>query len=174
MREAGCSKLIFSSTGAVYGNATPEPIREDAQCQPINPYGKSKWMIERILTDFRQAYQLNFFCFSCFNGGGADPSGLIGELRDTETHLIPRALMALQGRCGDVRADCLKARAKCVTERPHSSASRFSEISEPRLAVISSLTEPSGDVRSGRFVLRGRVGDRDSARGEVVPCKATS
>jgi UDP-arabinose 4-epimerase len=54
MREAGCSKLIFSSTGAVYGNATPEPIRDDAQCQPINPYGNSKWMIERTLADFRR------------------------------------------------------------------------------------------------------------------------
>jgi UDP-glucose-4-epimerase GalE len=101
MREAGCSKLIFSSTGAVYGNATPEPIREDAQCQPINPYGNSKWMIERILADFRQAYRLSFFCFRYFNASGADPSGLIGELRETETHLIPRALMALQGYVGD-------------------------------------------------------------------------
>jgi UDP-glucose 4-epimerase len=101
MREADCMKLVFSSTGAVYGNAGSEPIREDAPKLPVNPYGASKLMIERILDDCRAAYGLNSVSLRYFNASGADPSGVIGEKRDVETHLIPRAMMALQGYCGD-------------------------------------------------------------------------
>jgi UDP-glucose-4-epimerase GalE len=97
MLDSGCLNLVFSSTGAVYGNADSRPIKESFACVPINPYGASKWMIERMLSDFRAAYGLNSVCLRYFNASGADPSGLIGELRDRETHLIPRALMAIQG-----------------------------------------------------------------------------
>src|SRR5882757_832907 len=101
MREVQCMQLVFSSTGAVYGNASREPIREDSACEPVNPYGSSKRMIERILSDYRKAYRLRSICFRYFNASGADPSGLIGELRDPETHLIPRAMKALQGYVAD-------------------------------------------------------------------------
>ncbi|WP_213773159.1 UDP-glucose 4-epimerase GalE [Bradyrhizobium sp. dw_78] len=101
MREAGCSRLVFSSTGAVYGNADSKALPETYACAPINPYGTSKWMIERILIDYRSAYGLGSFCLRYFNASGADASAEIGELRDNETHLIPRAMMALQGHVGD-------------------------------------------------------------------------
>ena len=101
MRDVQCMQLVFSSTGAVYGNASREPIREDSACEPVNPYGSSKRMIEQILSDYRKAYRLSSVCFRYFNACGADPSGLIGELRDPETHLIPRAMMALQGYVAD-------------------------------------------------------------------------
>jgi UDP-glucose-4-epimerase GalE len=101
MREAHCSRLIFSSSGSVYGNAGPGLISEQHHCAPENPYGASKWMIERILSDCRNAYQLRPICFRYFNAAGADPDNQIGELRDDETHLIPRAIMALQGRLSD-------------------------------------------------------------------------
>jgi UDP-glucose-4-epimerase GalE len=101
MREAGCNRLVFSSTGAVYGNADSKALPESYACAPINPYGASKWMIERILADYRSAYGLGAFCLRYFNASGADASGGIGELRDNETHLIPRAMMALQGHVGD-------------------------------------------------------------------------
>ncbi|HEY5131833.1 MAG TPA: UDP-glucose 4-epimerase GalE [Bradyrhizobium sp.] len=101
MREAGCSRLVFSSTGAVYGNTDSRALPESYPCAPINPYGASKWMVERILADYRSAYGLGAFCLRYFNASGADPSGGIGELRDNETHLIPRAMMALQGHIGD-------------------------------------------------------------------------
>jgi UDP-glucose-4-epimerase GalE len=97
MREAGCDRLVFSSTGAVYGNADSRALAEDFSCDPINPYGASKWMIERVLKDFRGAYGLGSFALRYFNASGADASGGIGELREPETHLIPRAMMALQG-----------------------------------------------------------------------------
>jgi UDP-glucose 4-epimerase len=101
MREAGCHRPVFSSTGAVYGNADSRALSEDHPCAPINTYGATKWMIERILADYRGAYGFGAFCLRYFNASGADPSGAIGELRDNETHLIPRAMMAMQGYLSD-------------------------------------------------------------------------
>jgi UDP-glucose-4-epimerase GalE len=101
MRAAGCNRLVFSSTGAVYGNADSKALPESYPCAPINPYGASKWMIERVLTDYRAAYGLSSFVLRYFNASGADPSGEIGEMREVETHLIPRAMLALQGHVPD-------------------------------------------------------------------------
>src|ERR1700744_2120010 len=101
MHNAGCRRIVFSSTGAVYGNADSKELPEDFPCAPINPYGASKWMIERMLADYRAAYGFGAFCLRYFNASGADPAGGIGELRDNETHLIPRAMMALQGHVDD-------------------------------------------------------------------------
>ncbi|MCP3460102.1 UDP-glucose 4-epimerase GalE [Bradyrhizobium sp. CCGUVB23] len=101
MRHAGCHRIVFSSTGAVYGNADSKALPENFACAPINPYGASKLMIERMLADYRAAYGFGAFCLRYFNASGADPAGGIGELRDNETHLIPRAMMALQGHVGD-------------------------------------------------------------------------
>jgi UDP-glucose 4-epimerase len=101
MRAAGCNRLVFSSTGAVYGNADSKALPETYPCQPINPYGRSKLMIEQMLDDHRRAYGFGAFCLRYFNASGADVSGTIGELRDPETHLIPRAMMALQGHVPD-------------------------------------------------------------------------
>jgi UDP-glucose-4-epimerase GalE len=101
MRESGCNRLVFSSTGAVYGHADSKALPESYPCAPINPYGASKWMIERILADYHSAYGLGAVRLRYFNASGADASGGIGELRDNETHLIPRAMMALQGHVRD-------------------------------------------------------------------------
>ena len=101
MRSAGCHRIVFSSTGAVYGNADSKALPENYPCAPINTYGATKWMIERMLADYRSAYGFGAFCLRYFNASGADASGGIGELRDNETHLIPRAMMALQGHLSD-------------------------------------------------------------------------
>lgn len=101
MRKAECDKLVFSSTGAVYGNAGREPIPESAAGPTVNPYGRSKLMIEQMLVDYRSAYQFNSICLRYFNACGATKGAIIGELRRAETHLIPRALMALQGHVSD-------------------------------------------------------------------------
>ncbi|MGQ0683667.1 UDP-glucose 4-epimerase GalE [Bradyrhizobium sp.] len=102
MLERDCRSLVFSSSGAVYGNDGGKLIREDAAGTTVSPYGASKWMIEQILTDFRKAYGLNSVCLRYFNVGGADESGMIGERRDPETHLIPRAMMVLQGHIDEL------------------------------------------------------------------------
>lgn len=101
MLGQGCNRLVFSSTGAVYGNAGRDPIGEGAAGATVNPYGASKWMIEQILSDYRRAYGMNSFCLRYFNACGAESTGSIGEFRDPETHLIPRAMMALQGHVSD-------------------------------------------------------------------------
>jgi UDP-arabinose 4-epimerase len=101
MRMAECNALVVSSTCAVYGQPAEVPIVEDTPQNPINPYGASKLMIERIISDFRPAYGLNSTALRYFNACGADPDGEIGELRDPETHLIPRAMMSLQGHIND-------------------------------------------------------------------------
>ena len=103
MHGAGCRRIVFSSTGAVYGNADSKALPEDYPCAPINTYGATKWMIERMLADYRNAYGFGAFCLRYFNASGADASGGIGEFRDNETHLIPRAMMALQGHLSRFR-----------------------------------------------------------------------
>jgi len=101
MLRTGCRKIGFSSSCAVYGEPSEMPIREDIPKAPVNPYGASKAMIERVLDDFARAYELHFIALRYFNACGADPAGEIGELREPETHLIPRAMMALQGHVAD-------------------------------------------------------------------------
>ncbi len=97
MRFAGCGKLIFSSTCASFGAPSEMPIRESTRPDPINPYGASKHMVERVLAGYGPAYGLKAVVLRYFNACGADEDGEIGELRDPETHLIPRAMMALLG-----------------------------------------------------------------------------
>ena len=101
MRETQCETLVFSSSGAVYGESHQGLISETDVLRPVNPYGRTKLIIEEILADFRSAYEFRSVCLRYFNASGADASGEIGEDHDPETHLIPRALMAIQGRLND-------------------------------------------------------------------------
>ena len=90
--------FVFSSTCAIYGTPDTMPIREDVSPRPINPYGASKLMVERILDDYDMAHRLRYVALRYFNAAGADPDGEIGEARDIETHLVPLAMEALMGR----------------------------------------------------------------------------
>jgi UDP-arabinose 4-epimerase len=99
--QAGCRKLIFSRSCAVYGEPAEQPIRETTPRNPVNPYGRSKLMVEAILDDYARAYELKSIALRYFNASGADPDGEIGELRDPETHLIPRAMMAIHRHVTD-------------------------------------------------------------------------
>ena len=98
MRDYSIDKLVFSSTCATYGEPSQIPIPEDHLQQPINPYGRSKLMIEQILRDFDIAYELRSISLRYFNAAGADPEHEIGEAHDPETHLIPLVLDAASGR----------------------------------------------------------------------------
>ncbi|WP_266157753.1 UDP-glucose 4-epimerase GalE [Dyella silvatica] len=97
MRVAGVGKLVFSSTAAVFGNPVVDVIDESHPTHPINPYGASKLMAERILSDAAAAYGLRSVILRYFNAAGADPSGEIGESHEPETHLIPNVLRAALG-----------------------------------------------------------------------------
>lgn len=98
MVAASVDKFIFSSTCATYGTPEILPIPEHHPQNPINPYGMSKLMVERILQDFAAAYNLRYVSFRYFNAAGADPEGLTGEDHDPETHLIPLILYAALGK----------------------------------------------------------------------------
>jgi UDP-glucose-4-epimerase GalE len=101
MLAADCPKLVFSSSCAIYGAPETLPIGEASPKDPVNPYGASKLMVERVLADYGRAYALQGIALRYFNASGADPDGELGELRDPETHLIPRAMMAIQGYISD-------------------------------------------------------------------------
>ncbi len=98
MREFQVDKIIFSSTAAVYGNPLYTPIDEKHPTLPINPYGRTKLMVEEVLKDYEIAYGLRSVCLRYFNAAGADPEGVLGERHDPETHLIPLILQTLSGR----------------------------------------------------------------------------
>ena len=97
MLRHGVSHLVFSSTCATYGVPARSPIDETQPQSPINPYGASKLMIERILRDYDAAYGLRSIALRYFNAAGADPDGDIGEAHDPETHLIPLAIQTALG-----------------------------------------------------------------------------
>jgi UDP-glucose 4-epimerase len=84
--------LVFSSTAAIFGNPVSEKISENHPKKPINPYGKSKLMVEDMLSDISISEQINITALRYFNAAGADLSGNIGEAHDPETHLIPNIL----------------------------------------------------------------------------------
>ena len=97
MVAANVKKFVFSSTCATYGVPIAVPIAEDHPQAPINPYGATKLMVERILADFDEAHEFKSVCFRYFNAAGADPDGLLGEDHDPETHLIPLILQTALG-----------------------------------------------------------------------------
>ncbi len=103
MVKHGVRYIVFSSTCATYGIPEKIPIVEEMQQKPINPYGASKLMIERILDDYHNAYGLNYCCLRYFNAAGADPEGEIGESHTPETHLIPLILSAAAGDRENIR-----------------------------------------------------------------------
>lgn len=94
----GVKNFIFSSTAAIFGEPEYVPIDERHPTRPLNPYGKSKLMVEQVLADYDHAFGLKYVCLRYFNAAGADPSGLLGERHEPETHLIPLVLQAASGR----------------------------------------------------------------------------
>lgn len=91
-------RFIFSSTAAIFGEPQYTPIDEAHPTRPINPYGRSKLMVEQMLRDYDRAYSLKSVCLRYFNAAGADPEGELGERHEPETHLIPLVLQVAAGR----------------------------------------------------------------------------
>lgn len=97
MLENGVKKIVFSSTCATYGEPQYTPIDEKHPQNPINPYGRTKLMIEQIFTDYERAYGLKHIALRYFNAAGCSQDGSIGESHTPETHLIPLVLKAIKG-----------------------------------------------------------------------------
>jgi UDP-glucose 4-epimerase len=98
MKDLGVTRLVFSSTCAVYGLPPATPITEDMPCNPISPYGRTKRTMELVFGDCARAWNLSFAALRYFNASGASLDGAIGEDHEPETHLIPIVLQAALGR----------------------------------------------------------------------------
>ncbi len=98
MRDHGVNRFIFSSTAATFGEPIHPLIDELHPQHPVNPYGRSKLMVEHLLADYDKAYGMKSVCLRYFNAAGADPEGKLGERHEPETHLIPLVLQAASGR----------------------------------------------------------------------------
>jgi UDP-glucose 4-epimerase len=122
MLAASVNKFVFSSTCATYGVPQIIPIPENHPQNPINPYGATKLMVERILSDFDTAYGLKSVIFRYFNAAGADPNGKLGEDHNPETHLIPLVLQTALGKRESISVfgtDYATADGTCIRDYIH-------------------------------------------------------
>jgi UDP-glucose 4-epimerase len=148
-RRGAAIPLVFSSTCATYGIPDPDqiPIRESTPQRPINPYGRSKWMVEQLLGDFGAAYGLPSVIFRYFNAAGADPAGDLGEDHSPETHLIPLVLEALAGRRPAIQVygrDYPTADGTCIRDYIH-----VSDLADAHVLGLQRLLDsPSAAVAS--------------------------
>lgn len=98
MVEAGTKNIIISSSAGVYGNPVRLPIEEDDPKNPLNPYGETKYMIERIVDDYKDAHGIKYTAIRYFNAAGAALDGSVGEAHPEESHIIPNIITkALEG-----------------------------------------------------------------------------
>jgi UDP-glucose 4-epimerase len=145
MRAAGVQRFIFSSTAATFGEPQYTPIDERHPQAPINPYGRSKLMIEQVLEDYDRAYGLKSVCLRYFNAAGADPDGELGERHDPETHLIPLVLQAASGRRADIAVfgrDYDTPDGTCIRDYIH-----INDLCEAHWLALQSLAQGAGSQR---------------------------
>ena len=139
MKDAEITNIVFSSTCSTYGIPIRVPIHENDPQSPINPYGASKLMIERILQDYNIAYGLNSISLRYFNAAGADPKSEIGERHLPETHLIPITLRAAYDEESEITvfgADYDTPDGTCVRDYVH-----VSDLADAHVRAIDYLTD---------------------------------
>lgn len=122
MKRHGVSRFVLSSSCAVYGSPRHIPIDEEHPRNPVNPYGETKYFVERVLSDYDQAYGFPFTALRYFNAAGASLDGKIGESHDPETHLIPLVLRVAKGEAAEVTVygdDYATRDGTCVRDYVH-------------------------------------------------------
>lgn len=137
MREHGVKRLIFSSSAAVYGDPDLVPIPEDHRKFPRNPYGHTKLMMEQVMADYAQAYDLHYIALRYFNAAGCDPEGQLGENHDPETHLIPIVLDVALGKRDNITIfgnDYDTPDGTCIRDYVH-----VSDLAEAHVLSLSAL-----------------------------------
>jgi UDP-glucose 4-epimerase len=143
-RETRPLPLVFSSTCATYGIPDEDqiPIAETCPQRPINPYGRSKWMVEQMIGDFGAAYGLPSVIFRYFNAAGADPAGDLGEDHTPETHLIPLVFDAITGRIKQLQVfgdDYSTPDGTCIRDYIH-----VSDLAEAHVLGLQKLLRDGG------------------------------
>ncbi len=177
MIDHGVKNFIFSSTAAVYGEPLDNPIFETHQCVPVNPYGRSKLMVEAVLKDFSEAYGLNYISLRYFNAAGADPDGEIGEDHDPETHIIPLVLKTALGQRKQVNVfgdDYPTRDGTCVRDYIH-----IYDLASAHLLALEGLLN---GLSGGKYNLGNGVGYTvkeiidvsQNVTGEMIPSKVVS
>jgi UDP-glucose 4-epimerase len=141
--EAGVKHILFSSTAAVYGEPTRVPIDEEDPREPINPYGASKLMTERMLEDASAAHPFNYGALRYFNVAGADPKGRTGQIGKGSTHLIKVAVETAVGRRDRIAVygtDYPTPDGTCIRDYIH-----VSDLADAHVAALEWLVEHPGE-----------------------------
>ena len=166
MMKHDVKKFIFSSTAATYGIPKVDSITEQSETNPINPYGRSKLMIEQVLEDYKNAYDLKYIVLRYFNAAGAHESGEIGENHQPETHLIPIILEHLLGRRDSISVfgtDYDTFDGTCIRDYIH-----VTDLAEAHILACEALLD--GRVKSNTFNLGNGKGY--SVKEVVTACEA--
>jgi UDP-arabinose 4-epimerase len=144
-----CKNIVFSSSCATYGVPQRLPLKEDDPQQPVNPYGYTKLVVERMLKDAEAAHGIRHVALRYFNATGADPDGELGELHQPETHLIPLVLFAAMGRQPSIKSfghDYATPDGTCIRDYVH-----VSDLADAHVAAIDWLAKghPSDSFNLG-------------------------
>ncbi len=177
LRDYEINKFIFSSTCATYGVPQDMPISEGHPQHPVNPYGASKLMIERILQDFEKAHKLRYISLRYFNAAGADLDGAIGESHNPETHLIPLIFEVALGMRSAITifGNNYKTRdGTCVRDYIH-----VDDLAEAHVLALTSLNQgqPSRAYNLGNgmgFSVREVIEAAEIVTGCVIPVEIGS
>ena len=170
----GVRRFIFSSSGAVYGEPRQPLVPESHETQPHNPYGRTKLMVEQMLPDYERAHGLKWVALRYFNAAGAQPDATIGERHDPETHLIPLALRAVNGRLDHLTvygSDYPTADGTCVRDYVH-----VCDLADAHLLAVTYL-EKGGESRAFNlgngdgFSVKQVIDSVERVTGRKVPLK---
>lgn len=175
MRAHKIDKLIFSSSAAVYGEPTTIPIPEDHPKNPTNPYGETKWVMEKMLQWYDRAYGIRSISLRYFNAAGADPVGRIGEDHDPEQHLIPVALLAALGKTDKLKifgTDWDTPDGTCIRDYVH-----VSDLAEAHFLALKALRNGARtnayNLGSGEgFSVKEVIDTVQKVIGRTVPAEA--
>ena len=166
--------IIFSSSCATYGIPERSPITEDTPQRPINPYGRTKLIIEQALADYGTAYDLKWTALRYFNACGADAGGEIGEMHDPETHLLPRVVMAAMGKIDALDVfgtDYPTPDGTCIRDYIH-----VTDLAEAHVLALRRLLDGGGSVAvnvaaGSGYSVRQVIEAVEQASGRKVPVR---
>ena len=174
MKETGVRKIVFSSTCATYGDPVELPIRESHPQNPVNPYGFSKFAVERMIRDFGSAFGIRSVCLRYFNAAGADVDCEIGESHYPETHLIPLALAAAFGETSALTvygSDYPTRDGTCIRDYIHVTDLASAHILALKALQNDGFVSQAYNLGSGKGAsVREIIASVEKLTGRKVPC----
>lgn len=174
MLEFGVKKIVFSSTCATYGEPQYTPIDENHPQNPINPYGRTKLMIEQIFADYERAYGLSHIALRYFNAAGCSVDASIGESHNPETHIIPLVLQAIQGKRSSIKVfgtDYETRDGTCIRDYIH-----VNDLAQAHYLAVKKLGEYNGCINLGTGVgttVKEIITAAEKVSGKVCPTEYT-